>query len=80
MTKSYIGNNYPVELNYFIDLLEDNLGKKANRVLKPMQDGDVVETYADTDLLNDWVGFKAKISIEDGIKRFTNWFLDYYGY
>ena len=75
-----IGNNSPIKLINFIELLEKNLGKKANKLMKPMQNGDVVETASRTDLLENWVGYKSKTSIEEGIKKFTNWFLDYYGY
>ena len=54
-----LGNNSTTELLYFIELLEKNLGKKAKMVLKPMQNGDVTETSADTTLLNKWIGYKS---------------------
>ncbi len=75
-----IGNNSPVELIYFIELLEKNLGKKAHKLMQPMQNGDVVETASSTELLKNWVGYKSNTPIEDGIKKFTTWFLNYYGY
>ncbi len=73
-----IGNNTPVELNYFIELIEKNLGKKAEKNLLPMQKGDVEETYADIDALKDYVGFKPSTPIEEGIKKFIKWYKGYY--
>lgn len=79
--KNYnIGNNNPVELMRFIEVLEDALGKKAKKNLLPMQLGDVPATYADVDDLMRDVGFKPATSIEDGIKRFVDWYRGYYGY
>lgn len=75
-----IGNNNPVELMKFIELIEQSLGKKAKKELLDLQPGDVVATYADIeDLVRD-VGFKPKTSIETGIKNFVSWFKDYYNY
>jgi len=73
-----IGNSSPVELLTFIELLENSLGVKAIRELRPMQPGDVVATAADTKRLEDWVGFRPKTSIEDGISLFTRWYKDFY--
>lgn len=79
--KNYnIGNNNPVELMRFIEVLEDALGKKAKKNLLPMQLGDVPATYANVDDLMRDVGFKPATSIEDGIKRFVDWYKGYYGY
>lgn len=73
-----IGNNSPVELMHFIEVLEDKLGKKAVKNLLPLQDGDVPETYANVDdLIND-VGFRPETSIETGIDNFVNWYTKYY--
>ncbi len=73
-----IGNNQPVELQYFIDVIEKNLGIKAQRNMMPLQPGDVPETYANVDdLIND-VGFKPATSIEDGIARFIEWYRGFY--
>ncbi|NOY63190.1 MAG: NAD-dependent epimerase [Gammaproteobacteria bacterium] len=73
-----IGNNQPVELLYFIEVIEKCLGKKANKNLMPLQPGDVPATYADVDdLIND-VGFAPKTAIEDGIGRFIEWYKGYY--
>jgi len=75
-----IGNNNPVELIKFIEVIEDALGKKADMEFKDLQPGDVVATYADIDDLMQDVGFKPETSIELGIKRFIQWFKDFYGY
>jgi UDP-glucuronate 4-epimerase len=74
-----IGNNNPVELMKFIEVLEDCLGKKANKNLLPIQPGDVPETYADVDDLVNDVGFKPATSIEEGINKFVEWYNEYYG-
>jgi UDP-glucuronate 4-epimerase len=63
----------------FIEVLEDCLGRKAEKNLLPMQPGDVPETYADVDDLVNDVGFKPSTPIEEGIKKFVEWYLDYYG-
>lgn len=73
-----IGNNKPVELLYFIEVLEAKLKKKAIKNLLPLQDGDVPETYADVDDLMRDVGFKPSTSIETGIEQFVNWYKEYY--
>ena len=73
-----IGNNNPVQLLDFIGAIESSLGMKAEKRLLPLQDGDVPATYANTDLLNDWVGFVPGTSVEDGVGRFVAWYRDYY--
>lgn len=73
-----IGNNNPVELMKFIETLEDKLGNKAKKEFLPMQDGDVPETYADIDDLVKDFGFKPSTSLNDGIKRFVEWYKEYY--
>jgi UDP-glucuronate 4-epimerase len=73
-----IGNNDPVELMRYIEVLEQCLGKKAEKNLLPIQAGDVPATYADVDdLIND-VGFKPATTIEEGIKKFVEWYKEYY--
>ncbi len=63
---------------YYIEILEQKLGKKAIKNLVPMQDGEVTETYSDVDdLIND-VGFKPSTPIEVGIGKFVDWYVDYY--
>jgi UDP-glucuronate 4-epimerase len=73
-----IGNNQPVEILYFISLIEDALGKKAIKNMLPMQLGDVPATYADIADLVETVGFKPKTSIEVGVQKFIDWYLSYY--
>lgn len=75
-----IGNNKPEKLMDFIAALEKYLGKEARKEYLPMQPGDVYQTYADiTDLKNDF-GFAPKTSMEEGMRRFVEWFKEYYGY
>ncbi|HMV10153.1 MAG TPA: NAD-dependent epimerase [Cyclobacteriaceae bacterium] len=73
-----IGNNSPVELMHFIEVIEDKIGKKAVKNLLPIQEGDVPETYADVDALTEAVGFKPSTSIETGIGNFISWYKEYY--
>jgi UDP-glucuronate 4-epimerase len=73
-----IGNNNPVELMKFIEVLEDCLGTKAEKNLLPIQAGDVPATYAAVDDLIHDVGFKPATSIEAGIKKFVEWYREYY--
>jgi UDP-glucuronate 4-epimerase len=73
-----IGNNKPVELMHYIEVLEDCLGMKAEKNMLPLQPGDVPATYADvTDLVRD-VGYKPDMSVEQGVASFVAWFRDYY--
>lgn len=73
-----IGNNNPVELLSFIEVLEDCLGKKAEKNFLPLQAGDVPATYADVDDLMRDVGFQPATPIEEGIRRFVAWYREYY--
>jgi UDP-glucuronate 4-epimerase len=73
-----IGNNQPVELSWLIQILEEKLGKKANKRLLPIQPGDVPITYADVDSLAQAVGYRPKTSIEEGVSRFVDWYREYY--
>jgi len=73
-----IGNNQPVELLRFIEILEGQLGRKAEKMMLPLQPGDVPATWADVeDLVRD-VGFKPSTPIEVGIERFVRWYRAYY--
>jgi UDP-glucuronate 4-epimerase len=73
-----IGNNQPVELMHYIEVLENCLGKKAEKNLLPLQPGDVPDTYADvSDLVRD-VGYKPDMSVEQGVANFVKWYRDYY--
>ncbi|MBS3757666.1 MAG: NAD-dependent epimerase [Desulfobacterales bacterium] len=73
-----IGNNQPVELKRFIEVLEDQLGMRAEKDLQEMQPGDVPATYANIDDLYEAVGFKPMTPIEEGIRRFVEWYKSYY--
>jgi UDP-glucuronate 4-epimerase len=73
-----IGNNNQVELMRFIEVLEDCLGKKAIKNFMPMQNGDVPATYANVDDLVHDVGFKPSTTIETGLKKFVDWYSNYY--
>jgi len=72
-----IGNNNPVELMRFIEAVENCLDKKAEKNLLLMQAGDVPATYADVDDLIRDVGFKPSTPIEEGIKKFVEWYKGY---
>ncbi|MAJ91694.1 MAG: capsular biosynthesis protein CpsI [Legionellales bacterium] len=73
-----IGNNSPVDLMYFIEILENNLNKKAVKNFLPLQPGDVPATYANVDALVEGIDYSPSTSIEDGIKKFVNWYMSYY--
>jgi UDP-glucuronate 4-epimerase len=73
-----IGNNRPVKLMRYIEVLEQCLGKKAQLDLLPMQAGDVPATCADTGELEKAVGYKPLTSVEIGVKRFAEWYQDFY--
>ena len=73
-----IGNNQPVELLRFIEVLEEKLGKKAIKNFLPLQDGDVKETYADIGDLEREIGFRPSTPIEEGIGNFVKWYKEYY--
>ena len=73
-----IGNNKPVELLKFIEIIESKLGKKAIKNFLPLQDGDVPETYADVDDLIRDIDFKPSTPIEVGVGKFVDWYKEYY--
>ena len=73
-----IGNSQPVPLMEFIETIEDALGKKAIKKMMGMQAGDVKQTLADASELNRWVNFKPNTSIQEGVKRFIDWYKNYY--
>ena len=74
-----IGNNRPVELMKYIECIESCLGKKAKKNLLPLQLGDVPDTYADVDDLVRDVGYKPATPVEEGVRKFVEWYLEYYG-
>jgi UDP-glucuronate 4-epimerase len=73
-----IGNNQPTPLMDYIEAIESALDKKAIKNLMDMQPGDVPLTSADTSELNEWVNFKPNTSINEGVKRFVDWYKNYY--
>lgn len=73
-----IGNNEPVELMRYIRATEAALGKKAAMNMLPMQAGDVAETAADISRLEAAIDFRPRTSVEEGVKRFVEWYKDYY--
>jgi len=74
-----IGNNQPVELLRYIEVLEACLGRKAQMDLLPMQPGDVSATMADTAELERAVGFRPATTVEEGVAKFVEWYREYYG-
>ena len=73
-----IGSNNPVELSRFIEVLEECLGRKAEKNYLPMQPGDVPATYADVKDLIDDVGYRPETPVETGIRNFVDWYRDFY--
>jgi len=73
-----IGNNSPVKLMDFIESIENSLGRKAKKNLLPMQPGDVQATWANVDDLVADFGYQPRISIQEGIDRFIEWYLEFY--
>jgi UDP-glucuronate 4-epimerase len=74
-----IGNSKPVELMHYIHVIEECLGKKAEMNLLPLQPGDVPDTYADVQALVADTGYQPDTSVDEGVSRFIEWYLDYYG-
>jgi UDP-glucuronate 4-epimerase len=74
-----VGNSSPVELEVFIAALEKHLGRKADRILAPMQPGDVVATWADTSRLEKLTGFAPRTSLDEGLRRMAEWLVAYDG-
>jgi UDP-glucuronate 4-epimerase len=73
-----IGNNRPVELMHYIEVLENCLGRKAEKNLLPLQVGDVPDTWADAEDLVREVGYRPSTPVEEGVAKFVAWYLDYY--
>jgi UDP-glucuronate 4-epimerase len=74
-----IGNNKPVQLMRYIEVLEKALGKKAQLEMLPMQPGDVPATMADVSALEADIGYRPKTTVEEGVPRFVEWYRSYYG-
>ncbi len=73
-----IGNQRPVDLMRYIEVLEECLGRKAEKKMLPMQPGDVPDTWADAEDLATDVGYRSVTAVEEGVKRFVEWYVDYY--
>ena len=73
-----VGNNNPIKLLDFINLLENNLGVKAINNFIEIQKGDVKITYSDSSRINEWINFSPRTSLEYGIKKFAQWYKEYY--
>lgn len=69
-----IGNGSPVNLMSFIEIMENVLGKKAEKIFMPMQAGDMVRTWADTSRFEEITKYKSKTKIEEGVRKFATWF------
>lgn len=74
-----IGNQQPVQLLTYIEVLEQCLGRRAERILLPLQPGDVPDTYADASELAAATGYQPATSVQEGVSRFVDWYLGYYG-
>ncbi|KKR54643.1 MAG: NAD-dependent epimerase/dehydratase [Parcubacteria group bacterium GW2011_GWA2_40_23] len=73
-----LGNNSPVDLARFVEIIEQNFGKMAEKQYLPMQQGDVMITYANIDKAKKLLGYKPQTSIEDGLYMFIKWFKEYF--
>ncbi len=73
-----IGGNKSISVLKFIDLIEEEIGIKANKIMYPMQPGDVIETYADTFSLESILKNKKQTNLVDGIRKFIKWYLEFY--
>ncbi len=73
-----IGFGKSININYFIELLEESLDIKAIKRYEPIQKGDVEKTFSNTGLLEEWIKYKPKINIEEGVRKFASWFLNYH--
>lgn len=73
-----LGGNHPIDLGYFISCIENELGVKAQKIMKPLQKGDVPKTYADIEHTKAVLGWEPKVGIEQGINGFIRWYKDYY--
>jgi UDP-glucuronate 4-epimerase len=73
-----IGSNRPIELLRYIELLEECLGRKAEKIMLPMQPGDVADTFADVHDLQQDIGYRPSTPVEVGVRNFADWFRDYY--
>lgn len=73
-----IGNSAPIKLTKFIEAIENKLGKKAEKIMMPMQPGDVFKTYADVSALKTNHGYLPSTSVQEGVNNFIDWYLGYF--
>ncbi len=73
-----IGNGKPIKLMRFIELIENKLNQNAKKEFLPIQKGDVVQTFANTNALKEWINYSPSTSIEEGVDKFINWYKEYY--
>ena len=73
-----IGNNKPVELNNFVEIIEKELGIKAKRKMMPLQEGEVIVTRANIKKAKKMLGYSPKVGIEKGVKEFVKWYKEYF--
>ena len=73
-----IGGNQSVKLKKFVEIIEKNIGIKSKKKYLPMQLGDIYKTQASTEWVNTNIKFTPKIRISEGIKKFLDWYFDYY--
>ena len=73
-----IGNSNPINLEEYINAIENSLGKKAIREYVKMQPGDVSATEADTKALEEWINFKPNTNVQEGVSEFVSWYIKYY--
>jgi len=74
-----IGNHKPVELLRYIEVIEECLGHTAEKNMLPMQPGDIPDTYADVSALTEDVGYAPSTPIEVGVRKFVEWYREFYG-
>ena len=74
-----IGSNRPIDLLRYVELLEEALGRRVEKIMRPMQPGDVADTFADVSGLIEDAGYKPSTPVEEGVRSFVAWFRDYYG-
>jgi UDP-glucuronate 4-epimerase len=74
-----IGNSNPVNLMEFIQAIETKLNRKARMNMKPLQPGDVVRTFSDISQLTHDTGYTPTVNVTEGISRFIDWYLEYFG-
>ena len=75
-----IGNSKPIELLEFIEIMEKCIGIKAKINFSEIQPGDVIKTYANTTKLSNWINYSPTTSVEEGIKKFIQWYKNYFKY